>query len=555
MTSFRNLSIRAKLLILPAVALIGFAAIFAAELAANLKTEKEVAISADLRTKKDLTADAWFALKQIRSSLIEVWAIPDAKARDASLNVVQSNLNFFTASVGSLEFSERAAREKFTADYDRAFQGVNGIIAGLKSGAESSFAQINAAIEDATAGVESILQSEHVIYSQKLGEAIDAVSASNRAALYASGGVALLVGAAIIPLILLIVRGVVGPIRAIEQVMIKLANADYAVDIPHADDANEVGAMARSVRTFKDNLALSEHWAAEQQREQEAKLARQARMDAATAAFESRARALLAEVGTALEALDSGAKTLRANATNTSRVSQAVADGAGRASTNVQNVTQAVGELTRSVGDISQRIRNSSEIANAAVEQAERSNEMVQSLSKAALAIGEVVDLITGIAGQTNLLALNATIEAARAGDAGKGFAVVAGEVKTLAGQTARATGEISAQIESVQSETKRAVEAIRAIVDTIGKIAENVAEIAGSVERQGETTRQVSRDIVEAAAGTNEASRNISGVSQAALETDAVANRVFDSVAELARQAAGLESEIEGFLGAVRAA
>jgi methyl-accepting chemotaxis protein len=56
-------------------------------------------------------------------------------------------------------------------------------------------------------------------------------------------------------------------------------------------------------------------------------------------------------------------------------------------------------------------------------------------MSAVADRIGDVVRIITDIAGKTNLLALNATIEAARAGEAGKGFAVVAGEVK---GETAR---------------------------------------------------------------------------------------------------------------------
>ena len=88
----------------------------------------------------------------------------------------------------------------------------------------------------------------------------------------------------------------------------------------------------------------------------------------------------------------------------------------------------------------------------------------MQELNEAAKRIGDVVSLITDIAEQTNLLALNATIEAARAGEAGRGFAVVAGEVKALAGQTAKATEDIAKQIAGMQHATSRSIEAIEAI-------------------------------------------------------------------------------------------
>ena len=78
--------------------------------------------------------------------------------------------------------------------------------------------------------------------------------------------------------------------------------------------------------------------------------------------------------------------------------------------------------------------------------------------------VGEIVKVINGIAEQTNLLALNATIEAARAGTAGKGFAVVAEEVKTLAQETAKSTGDIDKRIGNIRSGSQGAIDAIRRI-------------------------------------------------------------------------------------------
>ena len=125
-------------------------------------------------------------------------------------------------------------------------------------------------------------------------------------------------------------------------------------------------------------------------------------------------------------------------------------------------------------------------MAALAVKDAQRTNTIVSALAEGADKIGNVVGLITDIAGQTNLLALNATIEAARAGDAGKGFAVVASEVKSLASQTGRATEEIGAQITQIQAATKEAVAAIRGIAASI----EEVSAIATSIAVRGRGTR-----------------------------------------------------------------
>ena len=123
-------------------------------------------------------------------------------------------------------------------------------------------------------------------------------------------------------------------------------------------------------------------------------------------------------------------------------------------------------------------------------------------LSKSASRIGDIVKLITSVAEQTNLLALNATIEAARAGDAGKGFAVVAQEVKALAAQTAKATGEISSQITGMQTATEDSVKVINQISGTIWRISEISSAIATAVQKQGAASQEISRNVGATAKG-----------------------------------------------------
>jgi methyl-accepting chemotaxis protein len=218
-------------------------------------------------------------------------------------------------------------------------------------------------------------------------------------------------------------------------------------------------------------------------------------------------------------------------------------------------VASATEELSASVDEIGRRVRESSEIAEAAVRQAEQTDGRIGKLSRAAQQIGDVVKLITAIAEQTNLLALNATIEAARAGEAGRGFAVVASEVKSLANQTAKATDEIRQQIASMQTVTTSAVGAIRNISTTISEINEVTAAIAAAVEEQGAATREIARNIQHAAGGTSEVSSNIVGVSTASAEAGAAAGQVLSASAALRREADVLRSEIDAFLSNIRAA
>lgn len=160
-------------------------------------------------------------------------------------------------------------------------------------------------------------------------------------------------------------------------------------------------------------------------------------------------------------------------------------------------------ELRAAIGDISASTTRASQVAEAAVRDAEAVDARIAALQAASEAISDIVRLIAAISQQSKILALNAYVEAARAGDVGRGFAVVADEVKALADRTARAAGDIGTQIGAVQDETRQAITAVRRISDTLASIAEVQDTIAVAVEQQRAATDRVVESVDRAAGGS----------------------------------------------------
>ena len=352
-----------------------------------------------------------------------------------------------------------------------------------------------------------------------------------------------------------VLRGVVRPVEAMTKAMDQLAAGNKEVDIPGTERSDELGRMAQAMRVFEKNMIEAERLAEQERVEQEARQRRADRIEAMIRDFDRVISTVVQGVSSAATQLQSNAQNLSATADQTNRQAVAVAAAAEEASANVQTVASATEELTASVGEISRQVGSSMSIAESAVEEASRTNSTVAGLSDAAQKIGEVVELINGIASQTNLLALNATIEAARAGEAGKGFAVVASEVKNLANQTAKATEDIQAQVGQMQEVTASAVEAIREITGTIRRMSEIATTIAVAVEQQGAATSEIARNVQHASHGTREVSHNIGGVTEAASSTGAMAGETLGAARDLAEQSSRLRSEVDGFIGKVRAA
>jgi len=221
----------------------------------------------------------------------------------------------------------------------------------------------------------------------------------------------------------------------------------------------------------------------------------------------------------------------------------------------MQSVAAATEELSTSVDEIGKRVRESNRIAEAAVVQAQQTDERIGKLSRAAQQIGDVVKLITAIAEQTNLLALNATIEAARAGDAGRGFAVVATEVKSLASQTAKATDEISNHISGMQGATQESVAAIKEIGATIAQISNIASSIAGAVEQQSTATQEIAKSVQNVAEGTQQTAASIMQVNRGATETGSASEEVLNSASTLSAESTRLRAELDRFMANIRAA
>ncbi|NGM23521.1 HAMP domain-containing protein [Roseomonas stagni] len=342
----------------------------------------------------------------------------------------------------------------------------------------------------------------------------------------------------------------VAPLKRLAEAMLRLSRGDLAVEVPGANRADEVGAMAKSVAIFKTSMTESARLAADQERlKAEAAAERSRTLRALLADLESKVGGTVALVAGRAAELEATARAMRGTAAETNARADSVHTAATEASSRVRGMAAAAEQLSGSIGEISRQVAQSARITGAAVEDARRTDATVQALASGAQRIGDVVGLITSIAGQTNLLALNATIEAARAGEAGKGFAVVASEVKSLAGQTAKATEEIGAQIGTIQAATKDAVTAIQAIAGRIEEVSQIATLIAAAVEEQGAATQEIARSVQQTVEATQLVGTDIQGVTQAANDSGAAADRVLGAAADVSRQAERLQQEVKGFV------
>jgi methyl-accepting chemotaxis protein len=318
---------------------------------------------------------------------------------------------------------------------------------------------------------------------------------------------------------LAVTRMVIGPVGRVRRVLHGFAEGDLtgSADV---EDRDEIGEMAAALTaaggSLRDIIAT---------------------MD--------RTATALGEVSDQLTAGNERIGVQVGESAAQSRIVAAVADSV---SDNTQALAAAARQMQAAIGDIAGSAGRAATVGGDAVVAVAGATSTLATLSESSTGIGDVLKVISAIAGQTNLLALNATIEAARAGDAGKGFAVVAHEVKELAQQTAAATEDIGRRVAAIQSSSAQAgttVEQVRRIIETINEFQ---AAIAAAVEQQTATTTEMQRNVDKTAASTAEIALSVTAIADTAKGSKATVDSGHGSVATLAGLSADLRRTVQRF-------
>lgn len=373
----------------------------------------------------------------------------------------------------------------------------------------------------------------------------DAVKAQERSSLISLGVILAVMAVAIILVLgtaFKLVKGIMEPTEEVRKALMGFSKGE--LDIPvNYESKNELGDMCNALRSSQDTLsAVIEDIC-------------YLLGEMANGNFDVRSRATDKYVG-ALGAVLESIRKINSNLSDTlaqiDMSAEQVSSGSEQVSTGAQALAQgateqasAVQELSATITEISDNAKKNAENGEMAMRQSQEAGSLVSesskymeemveamgNISQSSQEIGRIISTIENIAFQTNILALNAAVEAARAGSAGKGFAVVADEVRNLAtksDQAAKATKElIDHSIESVQGGNeivKKVSEALSKTVEASNLSMNSLQEITKAVEAEAESIAQVTEGIdqISAVVQTNSATSEESAAASEELSSQA---------------------------------
>jgi len=340
----------------------------------------------------------------------------------------------------------------------------------------------------------------------------------------------------------------------IAQVVVLCDAMFEAIGRRHRFSGATTAALCAGVVRIAMMDAMHAAWQA-QEKQQNALVTRQDTLEALARRFRTEVEEVSGAFSRSADVLEQNARLTRGTIDRAGQAVDSSRDAIDRSRGATAMTAAAVEELAASIAEIRARSLQSTDKAGVAVADAGAAREAVRRLADAVAHVGSIVSTITQIAEQTNLLALNATIEAARAGEAGRGFAVVASEVKTLATQTARATGEIGAQIAAIQTAASDCVEQITRIEGSVQSSSEMAVSIAAAVDQQTNATGEISAQAQTSHRGAESMAEAVEALREALDSFTKVSTGLGETTAELHRRASEMSTTVERFIGDMRAA
>ncbi len=346
-----------------------------------------------------------------------------------------------------------------------------------------------------------------------------------------------------------------GTRRLIDR-MESLAKGDLSTPIPYGDDRYELGQLARAVGVFRSTLMEVERLNAETARATESSIEeRRMTMLSLAETLEEKILSTARGVRAMSTSLAEDANILVADASHSRSEAEAAANASDTTASSAETAANDAMRLADAARSVRRQMIEATSISDDAHGYARAAEKTVLDLTSTAGRIGEVLKLISGIAGQTNLLALNATIEAARAGESGKGFAVVASEVKALANQTAKATNDIGEHVDAIQSATRLVAEEMEIIIQTIHKLGNIARESAAAIDAQASQVEAICQTTMTVSGNTASFGKVVQNIQNFTRKTEELSHRSLNSSSRVGHEADRLEEEVSAMLQALRRA